>query len=621
VNLSRSGFFGDDLVQALSAGSTGTVVDFDRNVFGDWPADFNLLWNIAHDPEPWSLDRVLAELQTARRSLDFALTDTTAARDGTVRASSAAAFEAANAAAMAVDQMLNEEMPKANALIDVNVRWIELALAEAGDSLSTSSTEVAQQLAASLRELWTASVMAGAGMGDALSDLKNALDAAKAQMTAESTFAVLAASKVKESRVAQGQAVAQRLAAQNSDASRAADWERNAKKAVEQIEELAEQIADEKNKVLNWIQDGLSAIGFIPGVGIIADLLNAGVSVLRGNYADAAISLISAIPLAGDAVGGALKAGSKLFREMQLAKAELKLLAQSKQLCMMGRAALKFGSGGAYIAKRLSLTCFTAGTQVVVGVNPDGTLVTKNIEDLRDGDMVLAKSDQDEGDSVESKRVVSAFGKTTYHLRYLMIRDADGEEHVIQTTDEHPFWVEGIGWTNAGDLQVGQTLSELDGTNDVTLVATHRDETPEGVAVFNLTVEGDHTYFVADENGNAVWVHNKKCIPNPFGRTGDLVTQRTASAVEKMLKMAGFKQITREVQFFKAKGALKTRFVDVVGTHPLTGQRALVQIGKLSKRIKGLPIAREGEALRDIARSPSFRASDILIFVEKGSIR
>ena len=38
--------------------------------------------------------------------------------------------------------------------------------------------------------------------------------------------------------------------------------------------------------------------------------------------------------------------------------------------------------------------CFTAGTQVVVGINPDGSYHTKNIEYVQVGDLVLAK-DQD----------------------------------------------------------------------------------------------------------------------------------------------------------------------------------------------------------------------------------
>jgi hypothetical protein len=45
--------------------------------------------------------------------------------------------------------------------------------------------------------------------------------------------------------------------------------------------------------------------GFVPGIGIIADVANAGVSAGRGNWVDAGINLVAAIPVLGDAVKGA----------------------------------------------------------------------------------------------------------------------------------------------------------------------------------------------------------------------------------------------------------------------------------------------------------------------------
>ena len=58
---------------------------------------------------------------------------------------------------------------------------------------------------------------------------------------------------------------------------------------------------------------------------------------------------------------------------------------------------------------------------------------------------------------------------------------------------------------------------------------------------------------------------------------------------------------------------------DVVGENVATGERIIVQIGKMSKTIPDLPIVREGEAIADIFTSPDFdRAKDLLIFWEKG---
>ncbi|MCI0913455.1 polymorphic toxin type 15 domain-containing protein [Pseudomonas putida] len=52
-------------------------------------------------------------------------------------------------------------------------------------------------------------------------------------------------------------------------------------------------------QVLDGIQLGLDIVGLIPVVGEIADVANAGISLSRGDYAGAALSLLSAIPFAG----------------------------------------------------------------------------------------------------------------------------------------------------------------------------------------------------------------------------------------------------------------------------------------------------------------------------------
>lgn len=59
--------------------------------------------------------------------------------------------------------------------------------------------------------------------------------------------------------------------------------------------------------ILDGLQTGLDVVGFIPGIGEIADVVNAGVSAARGNYLEAGLSLISLIPVVGDAVGKGAK--------------------------------------------------------------------------------------------------------------------------------------------------------------------------------------------------------------------------------------------------------------------------------------------------------------------------
>jgi hypothetical protein len=58
---------------------------------------------------------------------------------------------------------------------------------------------------------------------------------------------------------------------------------------------------------LDWMQEGISWLGFIPGVGAVPDLANAGIYTLRGNYKEAAISTVFAIPAIGDAASAGRK--------------------------------------------------------------------------------------------------------------------------------------------------------------------------------------------------------------------------------------------------------------------------------------------------------------------------
>jgi hypothetical protein len=68
--------------------------------------------------------------------------------------------------------------------------------------------------------------------------------------------------------------------------------------------------------------------------------------------------------------------------------------------------------------------------------------------------------------------------------------------------------VQGLGWTAAGDLVVGERLLQPDGSTAV-VRATSVEQRPDGVKVYNFEVEGDHTYFVgALGDGDYIWVHN-----------------------------------------------------------------------------------------------------------------
>ncbi len=74
---------------------------------------------------------------------------------------------------------------------------------------------------------------------------------------------------------------------------------------------------------LDVIQLGLDIAGYFPAVGIAADLINAGISLMRGDISGAILSTVAAVPIVGDAVGGGGKIIKGLLKtEKAVAKAE-----------------------------------------------------------------------------------------------------------------------------------------------------------------------------------------------------------------------------------------------------------------------------------------------------------
>lgn len=86
-----------------------------------------------------------------------------------------------------------------------------------------------------------------------------------------------------------------------------------------------EMTRESRNEILDGLQTVLDLVGFIPGLGEVADLTNAGISAMRGNYLEAALSLISLIPGVGDAIGKGAKYALK-FADAGMARKALAAL-------------------------------------------------------------------------------------------------------------------------------------------------------------------------------------------------------------------------------------------------------------------------------------------------------
>jgi len=110
---------------------------------------------------------------------------------------------------------------------------------------------------------------------------------------------------------------------------------------------------------------------------------------------------------------------------------------------------------------------------------------------------------------------------------------------IFRTTDNHPWWVPDSGWIETKDLTVGMNVITKDGE---TLTVADVTETEDRATVYNLTVDGLHTYFVGKQR---VLVHN--CggqVQGPVnpGATKDVpdLTGATKTDAEKSITGAGF---------------------------------------------------------------------------------
>jgi len=162
----------------------------------------------------------------------------------------------------------------------------------------------------------------------------------------------------------------------------------------------------------------------------------------------------------------------------------------------------------------------------VSSLQPSVSYQTKNIEDLVAGDTVIAMNP--ETGEVGEKKILQTFERVADHLQIVTFEYCDGSSQVIETTDEHPFWLRfEKKWTRAADLKQGDTVT---GPNDEiqTVTDNFREEHPDGITVYNFEVEDWHTYFVFANGSRAppVLVHNadnytKDQIAKRMGRVSE----------------------------------------------------------------------------------------------------
>jgi hypothetical protein len=138
---------------------------------------------------------------------------------------------------------------------------------------------------------------------------------------------------------------------------------------------------------------------------------------------------------------------------------------------------------------RIICNCFPAGTPVSTDSGQ------KPIEQISIGDQVWAR-DLDSGRS-RLRTVVGLFSKPADELLTITAGAA-----TLEVTPQHPFWVVGRGWLNAGDLAVGDRLQSLNGAQPPVVSISAR---AVATTVYNFEVAGDHNYYITEAQ---LLVHN-----------------------------------------------------------------------------------------------------------------
>ena len=253
--------------------------------------------------------------------------------------------------------------------------------------------------------------------------------------------------------------------------------------------------------------------GVIPGVGFVFDGINAAWYAAEGDYFNAACSLVSALPGAGDALGVFAKTGKscKLVTAFHKTGSAGNLMIGSYEL---GKTADKYISGDASFTWeeikgdlfKVAMTgtsmwgsakdfgtsyCFVAGTLVTT---EDGQ---EPIEEIEVGDKVLSE-DETTGE-VAVKTVTETYINETDELIHIGV---NGE--TISATPTHPFYVDKLGWTLARSLRAGDVLVLSNGEL-VTVEWVQHEILESPIKVYNFEVEDFHTYFVGEQS---VFVHN-----------------------------------------------------------------------------------------------------------------
>ncbi|WP_269915490.1 two-partner secretion domain-containing protein [Acinetobacter sp. HY1485] len=143
--------------------------------------------------------------------------------------------------------------------------------------------------------------------------------------------------------------------------------------------------------------------------------------------------------------------------------------------------------------------CFTAGTLIETSEG------LKPIETFTGGELVWSRNDKTF--EYGYRPVVDTKRTENQPIFKVIVQNQLGQQEILETTAEHPFWIKNYGWLKASLLQTGMILLDR---NDQHLTIVSQHLIPNHFdTVYNIEIQGFHTYHV----GNfGIWAHNADCL-------------------------------------------------------------------------------------------------------------
>jgi Pretoxin HINT domain len=269
--------------------------------------------------------------------------------------------------------------------------------------------------------------------------------------------------------------------------------------------------------------------------------------------------------------------------EIKIAReaAALARVRQAEAVAAAESAAAREAEAVAAAAKKVC--CFVAGTLIQTR---DGE---KAIQDIQIGDWVLSDDPNTPGD-IEYKQVVQTFNHETNYLVDVYI---GGEK--ITTTENHPFWVQDVGWVAARDLSAG---AQLETKSESWLGVNKVEKHTEVATVYNFEVQGFHTYFVSDLG---LLVHNScPLLDNLYGSKNEVPVFKNSFEQARNYAIDKIGEINPATRT-PVVGRLNSQKGNIVGFQttvddtfkrfrvdfdPTKGAHINIEIGKGSERVK-----------------------------------